>query len=227
MALTRPSILRRVGGQGRDLWRRPIPRPAPTRCAGTFPGRSLFPTECRSDPRLPPLRDRLEDIPELARAFLVRAHHEGLPSKNIDGAAMERLQRHVWPGNVRELENLLRRIWRPSMPIVATIERQRRRARNLADAASPNDGEDTPATLSDLVESHLAAYFAGQGGELPPNGLYGRVLAEVEGPLLRLTLAAARGNQIARSREVLGLNRNTLRKRLRDLTTGLKRGAGG
>src|SRR5271170_5422570 len=60
--------------------------------------------------RVPPLRERVEDIPELARAFLLRASREGLPSKTIDQAALDRLKLHDWPGNVRELENLIRRI---------------------------------------------------------------------------------------------------------------------
>ncbi len=71
-------------------------------------------------------------------------------------------------------------------------------------------------TLSSLVESNLASYFAGQPGGIPPVGLYDRVLADVERPLFQLTLAATRGNQM-RAAEVLGLNRNTLRKRLSDL----------
>ena len=60
--------------------------------------------------RLPPLRERTEDIPELARAFLLRASREGLPSKTIDQPALDRLKLHDWPGNVRELENLIRRV---------------------------------------------------------------------------------------------------------------------
>jgi two-component system, NtrC family, nitrogen regulation response regulator GlnG len=169
---------------------------------------------------VPPLRDRVDDIPELARAFLLRAHREGLPFKNIDRAALERLQRHDWPGNVRELENLLRRVcalYADATIGAGIIERE------LADAAAPSGDEKAAATLTHLVEGHLAAYFAGQGGELPPAGLYDRVLAEVEGPLLRLTLAATRGNQM-RAAEVLGLNRNTLRKRLRDLAIDPARG---
>src|SRR5581483_7662015 len=60
--------------------------------------------------RLPPLRERTEDIPDLARSFLLRAHREGLPAKAIDASALERLSAYDWPGNVRELENLVRRI---------------------------------------------------------------------------------------------------------------------
>ena len=60
--------------------------------------------------RLPPLRERTSDIPELARHFMARATSEGLPSKILDGRAMERLKTYRWPGNVRELENLVRRL---------------------------------------------------------------------------------------------------------------------
>ena len=70
--------------------------------------------------------------------------------------------------------------------------------------------------LSASVERHLAAYFAGFGDGLPPPGLYHRVLREIEHPLLSVTLAATRGNQI-RAADLLGVNRNTLRKKIRDL----------
>ncbi len=66
------------------------------------------------------------------------------------------------------------------------------------------------------MERHLAAYFASFGDELPPPGLYHRVLREIEHPLLSVTLAATRGNQI-RAADLLGVNRNTLRKKIRDL----------
>ena len=162
--------------------------------------------------RVPPLRERTEDIPELARAFLLRASREGLPSKTIDQPALDRLKLHDWPGNVRELENLIRRVCAlyGEETIGARIIQ-----RELANQA-PTRSTDEPATLSALVERNLASYFAGQPGGIPPVGLYDRVLAEVERPLFQLTLAATRGNQM-RAAEVLGLNRNTLRKRLSDL----------
>jgi two-component system nitrogen regulation response regulator GlnG len=162
--------------------------------------------------RVPPLRERTEDIPELARAFLLRASREGLPSKTIDQPALDRLKLHDWPGNVRELENLIRRICAlyGEETIGARIIQ-----RELANHA-PARASDEPVTLSSLVESNLASYFAGQPGGIPPVGLYDRVLADVERPLFQLTLAATRGNQM-RAAEVLGLNRNTLRKRLSDL----------
>ncbi|HEY7852657.1 MAG TPA: sigma-54 dependent transcriptional regulator [Caulobacteraceae bacterium] len=162
--------------------------------------------------RLPPLREHTEDIPELARAFLLRANREGLPSKTIDNDALERLKRHDWPGNVRELENLIRRVcalYADETITARIIERE------LSDRAAPQ-GMEGPVSLATLVERHLVSHFASQADGLPPPGLYERVLAEVERPLFELTLAATRGNQV-RAAEVLGLNRNTLRKRITDL----------
>jgi two-component system nitrogen regulation response regulator GlnG len=162
--------------------------------------------------RLPPLRQRSEDIPELARAFLLRANREGLPSKNISDEAVDRLKSHDWPGNVRELENLIRRVC--ALYADETIS-ARIVERELSERA-PSPGEAGPVSLGALIEQRLASDFAGFPDGVPPPGLYDRILAEVERPLFQLTLAATRGNQV-RAAEVLGLNRNTLRKRLSDL----------
>jgi two-component system nitrogen regulation response regulator GlnG len=170
--------------------------------------------------RLPPLRDRVEDIPDLARAFLLRANREGLPAKTIDAGALERLKLHAWPGNVRELENLIRRIcalYAEELITARIVERE------LADHQAPAPGQDGPLTLSQLVERHLGGYFAEQPDGVPPVGLYDRVLEEVERPLIQLTLAATRGNQV-RAAEILGLNRNTLRKKIQDLGVEMSRG---
>ena len=76
--------------------------------------------------------------------------------------------------------------------------------------------EEAPVTLSAAVERHLAHYFAEYGDRLPPPGIYDRIMEEVERPLLSICLGATRGNQI-RAAHLLGLNRNTLRKKIRDL----------
>ncbi len=78
------------------------------------------------------------------------------------------------------------------------------------------EGGKTPQDLSEMVERYLAGHFAGYGRELPPAGLYDRILHHVERPLLAAALAATRGNQI-RAAELLGLNRNTLRSRVKAL----------
>jgi len=163
--------------------------------------------------RLPPLRERTEDIPDLARTFLLRAHREGLPAKTIDAGALDRLKAHGWPGNVRELENLVRRVcalYAEEMITARIIERE------LSEQSVSPVESVGPITLSALVERHLAAYFADQPQGVPPVGLYDRVLEDVERPLIQLTLAATRGNQV-RAAEVLGLNRNTLRKKIQEL----------
>ena len=76
---------------------------------------------------------------------------------------------------------------------------------------------------SQLVERKLSSYFADQPDGIPPVGLYDRVLEEVERPLIQLTLSATRGNQV-RAAEILGLNRNTLRKKISDLGVEMQRG---
>ena len=160
--------------------------------------------------RLPPLRERSEDIPELARHFLNQAASEGLPAKFIDTAAMDRLKTCPWPGNVRELENLIRRLavlYAQETIGVDVIEGE------LADSSPVSVEADG---LAHSVENHLNAYFSAHGDGLPSAGLYDRVVKEVERPLISLTLKATRGNQV-RAADVLGLNRNTLRKKIRQL----------
>jgi two-component system nitrogen regulation response regulator GlnG len=165
--------------------------------------------------RLPPLRERLDDIGDLVRHFLRLAAREGLSHKTIEAGAVERLKRHAWPGNVRELENLVRRLTAlyPQDSITAEMidaELEQSLPARLEEGA----GED--AGLSELVERYLRDYFSSFGRELPPPGLYERVIREVEQPLLSAALVATRGNQI-RAAELLGLNRNTLRSRIRAL----------
>jgi two-component system, NtrC family, nitrogen regulation response regulator GlnG len=171
--------------------------------------------------RLPPLRERTLDIPELVRHFMARAASEGLPPKILDTAAMERLKSYRWPGNVRELENLVRRLaalYSEEVIGVGVIEAE------LADA-SPASPEPEADGLGNSVERHLRTYFNAHGDALPAPGLFDRVLREVEKPLIIITLEATRGNQI-RAAEVLGLNRNTLRKKIRELNIPVLRGGG-
>src|SRR5271163_2194504 len=171
--------------------------------------------------RLPPLRERGEDIADLVRHFLHKAEDEGLPAKRIEPDAIELLRRYRWPGNVRELENLVRRL--VVLHSGDTISAGVIASEMSEPVRSSSNGGDEPPTLSASVEQHLARYFAEQGGRLPPAGLYDRILQDVERPLLSICLAATRGNQI-RAAHLLGLNRNTLRKKIRDLGLEVIRG---
>lgn len=171
--------------------------------------------------RLPPLRDRGEDVPALVHHFLAAVVDEGLPTKTIDGAAMARLASHSWPGNVRELENLVRRCAVLYSDDVIGVEIIDRELSDPATARRIADGESLGAT----VERQLQQYFAAHKDSLPTSGLYNRVLREIERPLIALTLSATRGNQLKAAR-VLGLNRNTLRKKLRELDIPVVRGGG-
>jgi two-component system, NtrC family, nitrogen regulation response regulator GlnG len=167
--------------------------------------------------RLPALRERPEDIPDLTRHFFASAAKEGLPHKHIDHDALERLKVYRWPGNVRELENLVRRLAAlyPQEIITAPVVDLELREGPSLDGA-PAAGSRVSASLGEFVENHMEKYFSAFGENLPPPGLYDRVLRELEQPLIAATLSATKGNQI-KAAELLGLNRNTLRKKIRDL----------
>jgi two-component system nitrogen regulation response regulator GlnG len=172
--------------------------------------------------RLPPLRERSEDIPELVRHFFADAMEEGLAAKSLDAEAMEALKAYHWPGNVRELENLVRRL--AVLYSQETIDREVIESELSEGKAAERAAAAPPAeSLGGAVEQHLRAYFAAHDDGLPASGLYDRVLREVERPLIELSLSATRGNQI-RAAKLLGLNRNTLRKKIRDLDIQVIRG---
>jgi two-component system nitrogen regulation response regulator GlnG len=172
--------------------------------------------------RLPPLRERVEDIPDLVRHFMLAAAGEGLPLKTISAEALEALRQYRWPGNVRELENLVRRL--TALYAEDTIGADVINT-ELAEAyITPQTSENrSNESLGDAVERHLSMYFSAHTDGLPPAGLYERILQEIERPLITLSLAATRGNQI-KAASLLGLNRNTLRKKIRDLDIPVIRG---
>ncbi|MBB5223348.1 two-component system nitrogen regulation response regulator GlnG [Amaricoccus macauensis] len=172
--------------------------------------------------RLPPLRERLEDVADLARAFLRRAEIEGLPRKTISREALDILKKQGWSGNVRELENLIRRlcVLCPDEVISGQVVAQEISARPSS-ALAPQVAQ--PQRLAHAIEAHLRRYFDLHGDGLPPDGLYDRILKEMELPLISLSLSATRGNQV-RTAELLGINRNTLRKKIKDLDIRVTRG---
>ena len=170
---------------------------------------------------VPALRDRLADIPGLVEHFVARAHRDGLESKRFSADALDALAGHSWPGNVRELENMVLRICAlyPEPVIEGTqirAEIGRQDVKGSAGMASHGAG------LSQAVQRHLDIYFEAHRGELPPSGLYGRILRDVERPLIDISLRATQGNQL-RAAELLGLNRNTLRKKIKNLGLKIRR----
>ncbi len=168
---------------------------------------------------IPPLRDRPEDIPELVNYFLEQAAIEGLPVKIINTDALEYLTRYHWPGNIRELENMIKRVSAlhpdPSISLQTVQESfgQKLTSSKEEKHATPLSGNEN---LSEAVDRILSGWFKAHGNQNMAPGLYDRVLKEIEKPLLRLTLEYTNGNQSEAS-EVLGINRNTLRKKLKEL----------
>jgi two-component system nitrogen regulation response regulator GlnG len=191
---------------------------------------------------VPPLRARVDDILPLAGHLLARAATQGLPDRTLGDDAASLLRAHAFPGNVRELENMMRRLaLTASGPTITTPEMREALSQGGGTRAAPIPvapmpvaplAADSPASgfhlgsgngpLSDSVEAHLQRYFDLHGDSLPPPGLYDRILHEIERPLLQVALDATGGNQL-RCADLLGINRNTLRKKLTDLNIEVTR----
>jgi len=164
---------------------------------------------------LPPLRDRVGDIPDLTKHFLQQSALSGMPKKVISTKAIQLLQNAPWAGNIRELENFIN-----SLVVLISDEEitpnHVEENLNLIPSVNSNELDSDNGKLSSSVEKHIKRYFDLHGDSLPPPGLYNRILKEIELPLIALSLSATRGNQIKTS-ELLGINRNTLRKKIKDL----------
>ena len=164
---------------------------------------------------LPPLRDRVGDIPDLTKHFLQQSVLSGMAKKAISTKAIQLLQNAPWTGNIRELENFIN-----SLVVLISDEEitpnHVEENLNLIPSVNSNELDSDNGKLSSSVEKHIKRYFDLHGDSLPPPGLYNRILKEIELPLIALSLSATRGNQIKTS-ELLGINRNTLRKKIKDL----------
>ena len=164
---------------------------------------------------VPSLRERVDDIPLLADHFLAWAERDGLPVRQFDQGALDLIRAYSWPGNVRQLENTIRRL------VVTSSEEEI--GRKEVELVLGNQPEIEPFVgggegekLSTSVAKHLRRHFDLHGGVLPSPGLYQRILREVEMPLIEIALDATGGNQ-AKCADLLGINRNTLRKKITDL----------
>jgi two-component system nitrogen regulation response regulator GlnG len=163
--------------------------------------------------RIPPLRERREDIPILAKHFLkVFAEEESAEPKTLSDGAMSVITRHVWPGNVRELLNTLKRA-----SVLATD-----RVIHTSDLGLSLEGIDAAAdeTFDEFLRRWLHEIVA-PWSTLEEGDLYEQVVSRVEKPMFELVMESVKGNQV-RAAKVLGINRNTLRERLRkyDLLKG-------
>ncbi|GGX62254.1 nitrogen regulation protein NR(I) [Tateyamaria omphalii] len=164
---------------------------------------------------VPALRERVDDIPLLAEHFLVRGEKTGQQRRVLSDAAAEIFRTYSWPGNVRQLENAVRRLGLTSRALeisASEVEQVLGSQPELEPIRSAGDTEKLGAS----VGRHLKRYFDLHGNMLPPPGLYQRILREVEAPLIEIALDATGGNQ-AKCADLLGINRNTLRKKITDL----------
>ncbi len=163
---------------------------------------------------VPPLRERVEDILLLAEHFLARAERDGATARRLSADARELVRAYSWPGNVRQLENMVRRLTvTGTEPEIGRAEVEAVLGNQPAvEPLRSGEGERLAAS----VARHLQRYFDLHGGQLPPPGIYQRILKEVEAPLIEIALDATGGNQ-AKCADLLGINRNTLRKKITEL----------
>jgi len=164
---------------------------------------------------VPALRERVEDIPLLADHFLQRGEKSGQAPRVLSEMAAEIFRTYSWPGNVRQLENAVRRLGLTSRAVEITASEVEQVLGSQPDLEPIRSAGDTEK-LGASVGRHLKRYFDLHGNMLPPPGLYQRILREVEIPLIEIALDATGGNQ-AKCADLLGINRNTLRKKITDL----------
>ncbi len=157
----------------------------------------------------------MDDIPLLADHFLARGERDLGTLRRLSRDAIDLVRAYTWPGNVRQLENTLRRlVVTASEAEISKVEVEQA----LGSAPNPEPRADgvSGEKLTASVARHLRRYFDLHGGQLPAPGVYQRILREVELPLIEIALDATAGNQ-AKCADLLGINRNTLRKKITDL----------
>ena len=164
----------------------------------------------------PPLRDRIEDIPELAEHFLSNADKSGLPIKKINNTAINCLMNYSWPGNVRELENFLLRVCALYSEDILSEEIINFELRQTKLDNDNVDKED----LSSIIDSYFSNNFNKLLKDNNKN-IHSDIISEVEKSIIQNVMIITKGNQLKAS-EILGLNRNTLRKKIGDLNINIQ-----
>lgn len=165
---------------------------------------------------VPALRERVDDIELLAVHFLGRVEQAGNVVRTLSIDAAEIFRTYSWPGNVRQLENAVRRLGLTSRSAEITAPEVQQVLGHQPDLAPLRSGSSDTEKLGASVGRHLQRYFDLHGDMLPTAGLYGRILREIEMPLIEIALDATGGNQ-AKCADLLGINRNTLRKKITEL----------
>jgi two-component system nitrogen regulation response regulator GlnG len=155
--------------------------------------------------KLPPLRSRKEDIPLLVEYFLQKFQEEmGIEPRTISPNAANALKSYSWPGNVRQLENILRRAVLLSPNPMLTPD----------DVSLPRERRNRES-LEDIISSRLEGYINSIDASVK-HELYDTIVPFMERPLIKLVLKKTGGNQV-KTAEILGINRNTLRKKIKEL----------
>ena len=171
---------------------------------------------------IPLLDERLGDIPELAAHFLKEFSKSGMEPKSLTKNSVELIKKKKWTGNVRELRNFIGRLSLVSNNEVID-EKITKHELSMITYEETDQNTLEGSKISKSLEIHLSHYFRSLGDSLPAPGLYQTVLKEVEIPLINLTLALCDGNQI-KAANLLGINRNTLRKKIKDYDLVVTRG---
>ena len=171
---------------------------------------------------IPLLDERLGDIPELAAHFLKEFSKSGMEPKSLTKNSVELIKKKKWTGNVRELRNFIGRLSLVSNNEIID-EKITKHELSMITYEETDLNTLEGSKISKSLEIHLSHYFRSLGDSLPAPGLYQTVLKEVEIPLINLTLALCDGNQI-KAANLLGINRNTLRKKIKDYDLVVTRG---
>ncbi len=164
---------------------------------------------------LPSLRECVDDILLLTEHFLNLLEKEGGPRRHLGIQAQDLFRAYSWPGNVRQLQNVVKRLGLTAREHEISLTEVELALENQPEMEG-SFGKAGTEKLSNDIERHLRRYFDLHGNILPPTGLYNRVLKELETPLIGVSLEATGGNQ-AKCAELLGINRNTLRKKISEL----------
>ena len=164
---------------------------------------------------LPSLRECVDDIFILTEHFLNLLEKEGGPKRKLGEKAQDVFRAYSWPGNVRQLQNVVKRLGLTAREYEISLTEVEQSLENQPEMESSFGAAGTEKLSSD-IERHLRRYFDLHGNILPPAGLYNRILKEMEIPLIGVSLEATGGNQ-AKCADLLGINRNTLRKKLSEL----------